>query len=114
MAGVFSQILCIGVARFACTPMLQQQTWMSEADGGWLAALNYAGYMLGALVAASTHSIRLKDTLYRLGLGLGLGLAVLSTAGMALTESFWAWTALRRVDQAAQRLDAEGKVPTGQ
>ena len=56
LAGVFSQILCIGIARFAYTPLLpvmQQQSWISDADGGWLAALNYAGYMLGAVLAAS-------------------------------------------------------------
>ncbi|WP_111415458.1 YbfB/YjiJ family MFS transporter [Billgrantia lactosivorans] len=96
LAGVFSQILCIGVARFAYTPLLpvmQQQTWLSDAQGGWLAALNYAGYMLGALVAASMHSIRLKDTLYR----ITLLLAVVSTAGMALAESFWLWAAMRFV-----------------
>lgn len=112
LAGVFSQILCIGVARFAYTPLLpvmQQQTWMSEADGGWLAALNYAGYMLGALMAASIHRIRLKDTLYR----LGLVLAVLSTAGMALTDSFWAWAALRFVaglSSSASMLLASGLI----
>jgi predicted MFS family arabinose efflux permease len=94
LAGVFSQILCIGVARFAYTPLLpvmQQQTWLSDAQGGWLAALNYAGYMLGALAAASIRSIRLKDTLYR----VTLLLAVFSTAGMALAESFWLWAAMR-------------------
>ncbi|MCC5882256.1 MAG: YbfB/YjiJ family MFS transporter [Halomonas sp.] len=96
LAGVFSQILCIGVARFAYTPLLpvmQQQTWLSDAQGGWLAALNYAGYMLGALVAATIHSIRLKDTLYR----ITLLLAVVSTAGMALAESFWLWAGMRFV-----------------
>jgi len=96
LAGVFSQILCIGVARFAFTPLLpvmQQQTWLNDAQGGWLAALNYAGYMLGALVAASIHSIWLKDTLYR----LTLLLALLSTAGMALADSFWLWAGMRLV-----------------
>ncbi|MFY0991202.1 YbfB/YjiJ family MFS transporter [Halomonas sp. C05BenzN] len=96
LAGVFSQLLCIGVARFAYTPLLpvmQQQTWLSDAQGGWVAALNYAGYMLGALVAASIHSIRLKDSLYR----LTLLLAVLSTAGMALADSFWLWASMRFV-----------------
>ncbi|MDW7748535.1 YbfB/YjiJ family MFS transporter [Halomonas sp.] len=96
LAGLFSQLLCVGVARFAYTPLLpvmQQQTWLSDAQGGWLAALNYAGYMLGALVAASIHSIRLKDTLYR----LTLLLAVLSTAGMALADSFWLWAGMRFV-----------------
>src|SRR5690554_3261504 len=96
LAGLFSQLLCIGVARFSYTPLLpimQQQTWLSDAQGGWLAALNYAGYMLGALVAASIHSIRLKDTLYR----ITLLLAVVSTAGMALAESFWLWAVMRLV-----------------
>ncbi|MAO63351.1 MAG: MFS transporter, partial [Halomonas sp.] len=94
LAGVFSQILCIGIARFAYTPLLpvmQQQSWISDADGGWLAALNYAGYMLGAVLAASIRTIYLKDTLFR----IGLVLAVLTTAGMALTEQFWVWAGLR-------------------
>src|SRR5690554_7633021 len=76
LAGVFSQLLCIGIARFAYTPLLpvmQQQAWLSDAQGGWLAALNYAGYMLGALTAASISSIRLKDTLDRLALLLEIG-----------------------------------------
>ncbi|MDT0499987.1 MULTISPECIES: YbfB/YjiJ family MFS transporter [unclassified Halomonas] len=96
LAGLFSQLLCVGVARFAYTPLLpvmQQQTWLSDAQGGWLAALNYAGYMLGALTAASISSIRLKDTLYR----LTLVLALLSTAGMALADSFWLWATMRLV-----------------
>nr|WP_298249304.1 YbfB/YjiJ family MFS transporter [uncultured Halomonas sp.] len=96
LAGLFSQLLCVGVARFAYTPLLpvmQQQTWLSDAQGGWLAALNYAGYMLGALTAASISSIRLKDTLYR----LTLVLALLSTAGMALADNFWLWATMRLV-----------------
>ncbi|WP_447042422.1 YbfB/YjiJ family MFS transporter [Vreelandella sp. H-I2] len=94
LAGVFSQLLCIGIARFAYTPLLpvmQQQTWMGDADGGWLAALNYAGYMLGAVLAALIHSIYIKDTLYR----IGLVLAVLTTVGMALADNFWLWAGLR-------------------
>ncbi|WP_282041073.1 YbfB/YjiJ family MFS transporter [Halomonas alimentaria] len=96
LAGLFSQLLCIGVARFAYTPLLplmQEQTWLSDAQGGWLAALNYAGYMLGALTAASISSIRLKDTLYR----ITLVLALVSTAGMALADSFWLWASMRFV-----------------
>lgn len=96
LAGLFSQLLCLGVARFAYTPLLpvmQQQTWLSDAQGGWLAALNYAGYMLGALLATSIRSIQLKDTLYR----VTLLLALFSTAGMALADSLWLWAAMRFV-----------------
>lgn len=94
LAGVFSQILCIGIARFSYTPLLpvmQQQTWIGDAEGGWLAAINYAGYMCGALLAASLADLQLKDRLYR----IGLLLAVATTAGMALTEQFWLWALLR-------------------
>ncbi|MBY4677428.1 YbfB/YjiJ family MFS transporter [Marinobacterium arenosum] len=90
-AGIFSQILCIGIARFAYTPLLpvmQQQTWIGDAEGGWLAAINYAGYMCGALLAASVSDLRLKDRLYR----TGLLLAVVTTVAMAWTEDMFWWS----------------------
>jgi len=94
LAGIFSQILCVGIARFAYTPLLpimQEQTWMGDAAGGWLAAVNYLGYMSGALIAASISDLKLKDTLYR----LGLILAVTTTAAMAFTENLSLWMVLR-------------------
>lgn len=94
LAGVFSQIICIGIARFSYTPLLpvmQQQSWIGDLEGGWLAAVNYAGYMAGALLAASLSDLRLKDTLYR----IGLVMAVSTTLLMALTENFWLWAILR-------------------
>jgi len=54
-AGIFSLMLALGVARFAYTPLLplmQAQAGLGLAEGGWLAATNYAGYMSGALLAA--------------------------------------------------------------
>jgi MFS family permease len=93
-AGIFSQILCVGIARFSYTPLLpvmQAQTWIGDAEGGWMAAINYAGYMCGALVAASVSDLRLKDTLYR----LGLLMAVVTTAAMAVTENMLLWSLLR-------------------
>ncbi len=94
LAGIFSQILCIGIARFSYTPLLpimQDQTWIGDAEGGWLAATNYAGYMCGALVAASLSDLHLKDRLYR----AGLVMAVISTMGMALTDNLLIWSGLR-------------------
>ncbi|MBP0049693.1 YbfB/YjiJ family MFS transporter [Marinobacterium sp. AK62] len=93
-AGIFSQILCVGIARFSYTPLLpvmQDQTWIGDAEGGWLAAINYSGYMCGAMVAASVSDLQLKDRLYR----LGLVLAVLTTAGMAMTDNMLLWSLLR-------------------
>ncbi|OYW89584.1 MAG: MFS transporter, partial [Alishewanella sp. 32-51-5] len=60
LAGFFSQLLCLGVARFAYTPLLplmQQQSILDDASGGYLAAVNYLGYMSGALLAASLNSL---------------------------------------------------------
>nr|WP_267135239.1 YbfB/YjiJ family MFS transporter [Halomonas dongshanensis] len=94
LAGVCSQLLCVGVARFAYTPLLpvmQEQAGMSDALGGWLAALNYLGYMLGAVLASLIGDIRLKDTLFR----IGLVLALMTTAGMALSDDVWLWASMR-------------------
>ncbi|WP_447555800.1 YbfB/YjiJ family MFS transporter [Vreelandella sp. EE22] len=112
LAGIFSQLLCVGVARFAYTPLLpvmQGEGLLNDAEGGWLAAFNYAGYMLGAVLAASTGSLRVKDTLYR----VGLLLAVATTAGMAFTENVWLWAGFRFVaglSSSASMLLASGLI----
>ena len=112
LAGFFSQLLCLGVARFAYTPLLplmQQQQALDDASGGYLAGVNYLGYMAGALLAASLSNLNLKDTLYR----LGLLLAVFSTFGMALTENVWLWSLWRFVaglSSAGSMLIASGLI----
>jgi predicted MFS family arabinose efflux permease len=93
-AGVISLVLMLGIARFAYTPLLplmQQQAGLGTAEGGWLAAINYMGYLSGAVVAALISDIVLKDRLYR----LGLAVALITTVGMAVTDSFWLWAAMR-------------------
>jgi predicted MFS family arabinose efflux permease len=93
-AGLFSMMLALGIARFAYTPLLplmQEQAGLGLAEGGWLAAINYAGYLTGALTAASISDLVLKDRLYR----IGMVMAVLSTVMMALTTDFWVWAASR-------------------
>jgi len=89
-AGIFSLLLTFGVARFAYTPLLpimQQQAGLGLAEAGWLAALNYAGYLSGALVASLISNLVLKDRLYR----IGLVVAIVSTAMMGLTSDPWLW-----------------------
>ena len=95
-AGIFSLLLTLGVARFAYTPLLplmQQQAGLGVAQAGWLAAINYAGYLSGALLASQISSLVLKDRLYR----IGMVLAIVSTLVMALTTNVWVWALSRYV-----------------
>jgi MFS family permease len=95
-AGICALILTVGLARFAYTPMLpimRDQAGLSHLAGGWLATINYAGYMSGALLAASISDLGRKFVLYRIGLVIG----VLSTAAMGLTDNVLLWAGLRFV-----------------
>ncbi len=95
-AGICALILTVGLARFAYTPMLpvmREQAGLSHLAGGWLATINYAGYMSGALLAASIGDLGRKFVLYR----VGLVVAVLSTTAMGLTDNLWWWGGLRFV-----------------
>ncbi|WP_420548400.1 YbfB/YjiJ family MFS transporter [Curvivirga sp.] len=111
-AGVCSLVLLMAIARFSYTsllPVMLEQTSLDHAWGGWLATLNYIGYMAGALIAASISNLRLKDTLYR----WGLILAILTTAGMGLADNIWLWAVLRIVSgltSAAGLLLASGLI----
>ena len=94
IAGLFSLILTMGVARFSYTPLLpvmMDETFLNDATGGWLATINYMGYMSGALLAASISDLTLKDTLYR----VGLLLSIVTTVGMALAENYILWSIMR-------------------
>ena len=95
-AGIFSLVLAVGVARFAYTPLLplmQQQAGLGVAAAGWLAAVNYAGYLSGALIASRINSLVLKDNLYR----IGMVLAIVSTLVMGLTTDVVVWALSRYV-----------------
>ena len=93
-SGICALILTVGLARFAYTPMLpimKDHAGLSHLAGGWLATINYAGYMFGALLAASISDLNKKFLLYR----LGLLIAVFTTAGMGLTDNLILWAILR-------------------
>lgn len=94
LGGICALVLTIGLARFAYTPLLPQmqaQAGLGLADGGLLAAINYAGYMSGALLAASIESPVWRQRLY----SWALPLALLITALMGWSTSFGMWAASR-------------------
>lgn len=93
-AGILSLILMLGIARFAYTPLLpimQQQAGLGLSEAGWLAAINYVGYLSGAIIASLISNLILKDKLYR----IGLIVAVVTTVGMGLTTNIWLWSLFR-------------------
>ena len=92
--GICSLVLTLGLARFVFTPLLpamQLQTGLTDAAAGGLAAINYAGYITGALAVAWIDDGRWRHRLY----SMGLWVAVLTTAAMALTTWMPAWALAR-------------------
>jgi MFS family permease len=82
----------MGIGRFAFTPMLPlmiQSGQLDVAGGGWIAAANYAGYLLGAMTASRTgwSAARL--------VAAGLLLTAVLTAAMALPGPPALWIGLR-------------------
>ena len=96
LGGICGLVLTIGLARFAYTPLLpalQLQTGLSDAAAGTLAAVNYAGYMTGALTAAWMDDVRWRHRFY----SMGLWMALLTTAAMALSDWLPGWMVLRYI-----------------
>ncbi|RZL35046.1 MAG: YbfB/YjiJ family MFS transporter [Rubrivivax sp.] len=96
LGGICALVLTVGLARFAYTPLLPQmhaQAGLGVADGGLLAAINYAGYMSGALLAAWIESPAWRRRLYT----GALPLALVVTALMGWSTSFPAWALSRYV-----------------
>ncbi|WP_299513377.1 YbfB/YjiJ family MFS transporter [uncultured Limnohabitans sp.] len=94
LGGIFGLVLSIGMARFAFTPLLpalQLQTGLSDAGAGGLAAINYAGYISGALAAAWIDDVRWRHRLYSMGLWLSL----LTVAAMAMSTWMPSWVLWR-------------------
>jgi MFS family permease len=92
LAGFIALAVAMGIGRFAFTPllpMMQNDSGIDLAQGGWLASANYLGYLVGALMAASVRwppAIQLRA---------GLFVVVGATALMGLTSAWTGWLALR-------------------
>ncbi len=96
VGGMCGLVLTIGLARFAYTPLLpslQAQTGLTDAAAGGLAAINYAGYMTGALAAAWIDDVRWRHRLY----SGGLWMALLTVALMAVSTWMPVWALARYV-----------------
>ncbi len=91
-SGFVALAVAMGIGRFAFTPMLplmQTDSGLSLAQGGWLASANYLGYLAGALLA-----VRLPWPA-TVPLQAGLILVVATTALMGITQSWSSWLVWR-------------------
>src|SRR5690606_25898473 len=92
LAGLAALVVAMGIGRFAFTPLLplmQAETGLSLAGGGWLAGANYLGYLVGALAATRIRAAPAGM------LASGLVAVVLTTAAMAPTQGFALWMVVR-------------------
>ena len=84
----------MGIARYSLTPMLphmQAQLDLTQSTAGWLAGLNYWGYLTGLFIVWLVKDLRAKDFFYR----YGLVVAALATAIMAAHDHQVVWFASR-------------------
>ena len=92
-AGLAALVVAMGIGRFAFTPllpMMQADSGLTLAEGGYLAAANYIGYLAGALLAmrpARAH-VAIRGSLLTIAL---------STLAMGLTHGMVAWILWRTV-----------------
>lgn len=92
VAGGLSLAVAMGIGRFAFTPMLPLMMRSGEIDvgvGGWVAAANYLGYLIGAMTAS-----RVPLTPKWLAVS-SLVLTAALTSAMSISGPPWAWIALR-------------------
>jgi MFS family permease len=92
VAALASLAVAMGIGRFAFTPLfplMVRDGLLDSHAGAMLAAANYLGYLVGALVAAR---LRIRPALL---LALGLAGTVLITAAIGWTASGFWWAVLR-------------------
>ena len=89
IAGIFSIIIGLGVARFAFTGLIPAMLddYLSIKFVGILASLNFAGYLAGSIFSIFVKDINFKVYLYR----MGVFLAISTTFILAFSSNDTLW-----------------------
>lgn len=94
LGGMLGMVVAMGIGRFAFTPVLplmQRDLAMSNTMAGWLAGLNYLGYLAGAVGC----SLRPRLLRSRPVTGGALAVSIATTLLMGTTVSPFCWGMLR-------------------
>jgi MFS family permease len=89
IAGIFSIIIGLGVARFAFTGLIPAmlEDYLSIKFVGILASLNFAGYLAGSILSVFIKDINIKVYLYR----FGIILAIITTFVLVYSKNETLW-----------------------
>ncbi len=94
IGGVFALFIAMSIGRFAYTPILpfmQQEAGFSTRFAGFLASSNYAGYLVGAIIASMVPLKRNRAIFLRYSIISSIILTLL----MGLTYSHTSWMVWR-------------------
>jgi MFS family permease len=90
IGGIFALFIAMSIGRFAYTPILpfmQEEAGFTTQFAGFLASSNYAGYLLGAIIASLVPLKRNRAILLR----FSIFLSILLTFLMGVTYSHTSW-----------------------